>query len=95
MSAAWSQHPSLPAHACIPERAGCARQDALVTRACGLAAECQCWHLEAPGVKVGLDVGGLMSSVALGMKGWTQQWDVHGIFLHATHSTLNRVSSNN
>lgn len=67
VAAAWSQHPPLPAHACIPERARCARQDALVT--CGLATACHCWHLEAPGVEVRWDVGGVMSSVALGMKG--------------------------
>lgn len=39
-------------------------KNALVTSTCGLATACHCWHLEAPGVEVGLDGG----------EGWCQAW---------------------
>lgn len=74
VSVGWSQHPPLPAQACIPEHA---RQDALVGRG---------------DVKHGIgDEGPFNTS----KQGWIQQWDVHGTFFHAMHSTLNLVSSSN
>lgn len=48
-----------------------------------------CWRGD---VKHGIgDEGSLNTN----KQGWTQQWDVHGILLHAMHSTLNLLSSNN
>lgn len=83
------------AHACIPEHA---RQDALVPVARPLGATVGtsrllgwrwAWMESRGDVKHST---GDEETLNTSKQGWTQQRDVHGIFLHAMHSSSNLVS---